>query len=213
MNYRRNPPASEAPTSGLPRAVTSKERNVRIGHALPVCLTVLLSCVPLRAAETPRIDFARDVQPIFKSRCYSCHDGRKHKASLRLDVRASALRGGESGKPALVPGDSKKSDLIRRVTSTDEDEVMPPRGERLSAAQVKRLRDWIDAGAVWPDALAGDDAPWKRHWAFRPPVRSPLAAVKNTTWPRNPLDRFVLARLEKEGLAPSPEADRVTLLR
>jgi hypothetical protein len=186
---------------------------VRIGHPLPVCLLVLLSCVPLRAAETPRVDFARDVQPIFKGHCYSCHDGRKHKAGLRLDVRTSALRGGESGKPAIVPGDSKKSDLLRRVTSTDEEEVMPPAGEPLSADQVKRLRDWIDAGAVWPDALAGEDAPWKRHWAFRPPVRSPLPSVQNTTWPRNPLDRFVLARLEKEGLTPSPEADRVTLLR
>ncbi len=90
---------------------------------------------------------------------------------------------------------------------------MPPTGERLSAAQVKLLREWIDAGAVWPDALAGDDAPWKRHWAFRPPVRPPLPTTKDTKRFLKPLDRFVMARLEKEGLKPSPEADRVTLLR
>ncbi|MHB1423081.1 MAG: PSD1 and planctomycete cytochrome C domain-containing protein [Gemmataceae bacterium] len=168
--------------------------------------------MPLSAAQLPDIDFARDVQPIFKSRCYSCHDARKHKAGLRLDVKASALRGGESGKPAIVGRDSKKSELLRRVTSSADDEVMPPEGKRLSDAQVKLLRDWIDAGAVWPDLLAGDDSPWKRHWAFRAPVM-PTLPVLHDGWVRNPLDRFVLARLEKEGLKPSSEADRVTLIR
>ena len=89
---------------------------------------------------------------------------------------------------------------------------MPPEGKRLTEAQVKLLRDWIDAGAVWPDALAGDDAPWKRHWAFRPPARPTLPAVQDG-WVRNPIDRFVLARLVKEGWKPSPEADRITLIR
>ncbi len=182
---------------------------MRTGQPLAVCLSILLCC----SGNALAVDFARDVQPILKSRCYSCHDGRKHKAGLRLDVRSSALRGGESGKPAVVPGDSKKSDLIRRITSTDDDEVMPPEGERLSAAQVKLLRDWIDAGAVWPDALAGDDARGKNHWAFRAPVRPPLPVLKDAKGVRNPLDRFIHARLEKENLAPSPEADRVTLLR
>ena len=186
---------------------------MRIGQPFAVVLIVLLTCLPSPAAEQPRVDFARDVQPILKSRCFSCHDGRKHKAGLRLDVRASALRGGESGKPALVRGDSKKSELLRRVTSRDEDEVMPPSGEPLSEAQVKLLRAWIDSGAVWPDALAGDDAPWKRHWAFRAPVRPSLPSIHDGKWPRNPLDRFVLARLEKEGLKPSLEAERVTLIR
>ena len=182
---------------------------MRIGRSVAVCLSILLSS----AGRAPAADFARDVQPILKSRCYSCHDGRKHKAGLRLDVRSSALRGGESGKPAVVPGDSRKSDLIRRITATDDDEVMPPEGERLTAAQVKLLRDWIDAGAVWPDALSGDDRRGKNHWAFRAPVRPPLPALKNAKGVRNPLDRFIRARLEKERLAPSPEADRVTLLR
>jgi hypothetical protein len=184
---------------------------MRTGLPLAVVLIAVACASGAFAAEPSRVDFARDVQPILKSRCYSCHDGRKHKAGLRLDVRASAQRGGESGKPAVVSGDSKKSELIRRVTSNDDDEVMPPAGERLSDAQVRLLRDWIDAGAVWPDALAGDDAPWKHHWAFRAPVRPPLPPAAG--WGRNPIDRFVLARLEKEGLKPSPEADRITLLR
>jgi hypothetical protein len=178
-----------------------------------VYLIVLLGCVPSRAAEKPPFDFARDVQPILKSRCYSCHDGRKHKAGLRLDLRSSALRGGESGKPAVVPGDIKKSEILRRVASTDDHEVMPPEGDRLTADQIRLLRDWIAAGAVWPDRLAGDEARWKQHWAFHPPVRPLLPAVKQSNWIRTPLDRFVLARLEKEGLTPSPEADRVTMLR
>jgi hypothetical protein len=189
-----------------------KEGNVRPGSPLAVCLIVLLSSGPLHA-EKPRVDFSRDVLPIFKSRCFSCHDGRKHKAGLRLDLRSSARRGGESGKPAIVAGDEKKSELLRRITSNDDDEVMPPEGERLSAAQIESLRAWIDSGAVWPDALAGDDSRGKNHWAFRPPVRPPLPVVKNAKWPRNPLDHFVLARLEKEGLTPSPEAERVTLIR
>ena len=186
---------------------------MRTGQPLAVALIALLNCLPLSAAEQPRVDFARDVQPILKTRCYSCHDGRKHKAGLRLDVRSSALRGGESGKPAIVRGDSKKSDLLRRVTTNEDEEVMPPAGERLTAIQVKLLREWIDSGAVWPDALAGEDMRGKNHWAFKAPVRPPLPAVHRANWPRNPLDRFVLARLEKESLKPSPQADRVTLIR
>jgi hypothetical protein len=200
-------------TSGLPHAAIPKENTVRIGSSLAIALLGLLNSFPLLAADKPRVDFARDVRPILKSRCFSCHDSRKHKAGLRLDLRANALRGGESGKPAVVPGDSTKSELLRRVTSNDEDEVMPPEGERLSDTQVNLLRHWIESGADWPNALAGDDAPWKHHWAFRAPVRPKLPAVQSSSWVRGPLDTFVLARLEKEGLEPSPEANRVTLIR
>jgi mono/diheme cytochrome c family protein len=185
--------------------------NLRF-HPRFLCVALLLGlAAPTAAAPPARVDFEREVLPLFKARCFSCHDGRKNKAGLRLDLRAGALRGGESGKPAVVPGNASKSELLRRVGSSDDDAVMPPTGERLSAAQVKLLRDWIDGGAAWPDALAGDARP--DHWAFRPPVRPPLPGVRNETWARNPIDRFVLARLEKEGLSPSPEADRTTLVR
>jgi hypothetical protein len=181
---------------------------LRSGRLPLAALIVALAALPgLRAA-----DFERDILPLFKDRCFQCHDGRKHMSGLRLDVKARALKGGESGKPAVVPGDSGKSELIRRVTSTDDAVAMPFKAERLSATQVQLLRDWIDAGAAWPDALAGDD-PSLRHWAFRPPVRPDLPAVKDGKWLRNPIDSFILARLEKEGLQPSPEADKTTLIR
>ncbi len=199
--------------------IPPKERIVRTGQPLVVFLIAVAYASGSFAAEPSHIDFARDVQPILKSRCFSCHDSRKHRGDLRLDVRTNTLRGGESGKPAVVPGNSQKSELLRRITTSNEDEVMPPSGKRLSDAQVKLLRDWIDSGAAWPDALAGEDAPWKRHWAFRAPVRPPLPAVRGepspdaAEWVRNPIDRFILTRLEKEGLQPSSEADRITLLR
>jgi hypothetical protein len=192
---------------------------VRTGQPLVVVLIAVAYASGSFASEPVGVDFARDVQPILKSRCLSCHDSRRHRGDLRLDVRANTLRGGESGKPTVVPGNSQKSELLRRITTSDDDEVMPPSGKRLSDAQVKLLRNWIDGGAIWPDALAGDDAPWKRHWAFRAPVRPPLPAVRGepspdaAEWVRNSIDRFVLTRLEKEGLQPSPEADRVTLIR
>jgi hypothetical protein len=178
-----------------------------------LCLGVLLG-LPLTAsaADKPAADFERDVLPLLKDRCFACHDGRKHLSGLRLDVKARALKGGESGKPAVVPGDSAKSELVRRISSSDDDYAMPFKQERLSAAQIQTFRGWIDAGAAWPDALAGDD-PSLRHWAFRPPMRPDLPPVKNTKWIRNPIDAFVLARLEKERLTPSPEADRAALIR
>ena len=162
--------------------------------------------------KPPRVDFEHEVLPLFKARCFECHDGRKRTAGLRLDVRASAFRGGDSGTPAVAAGDRAKSELLRRIASDDKDEVMPPKGTRLSSAEIRLLQNWIDQGASWPDSLAGDDT-GLTHWAFRPPQRPTLPDVKNAKWCRNELDRFILARLEKEKLAPSPEADRTTLIR
>jgi hypothetical protein len=191
-----------------------KECDVRPGRALFAGLALALSVpVPSGADTRPRVNFERQVLPLLKARCVRCHGARKNKAGLQLDVRASVLRGGESGKPAVVPGHSGRSELIRRVTSKDDDVVMPPEGKSLSAAEVQLLLAWIDAGAVWPDALAGIDRRKPLHWAFVPPVRPRSPAVKRHGWARTPIDRFVLARLEKEGLGPSPPADRVTLLR
>ena len=178
----------------IPLSETPELLQPRFFH---ICL--LLATLPSIAAadEKPRVDFARDVLPLFKSRCFECHDNRKRTAGLRLDVRASALRGGDSGAAAIVAGDRDKSELLRRITSDDKDERMPPKGDRLSAAQIQLLRDWIDQGASWPDALAGDDT-GRSHWAFRPPQRPALPAVKDAKWCRNDIDRFILARLEKE---------------
>ena len=158
-----------------------------------------------KAADT---DYQRDVLPILSRRCYECH-AEKRKGGLRLDRRADALRGGDAG-PVILPGKSRESRLIRFVSGENPDEVMPPRGERLTAVEVEVLRSWIDGGAAWPDALAGNSPV---HWAYVAPVQSPVPPHKGAAAARNPLDDFILGKLEVAGLDPSPEAERATLLR
>lgn len=163
------------------------------------------------------VDFARDVQPIFVQHCYKCHDGASRKGGLQLDVKARALAGGDEG-PILVPGDPGKSKLLHLVRGDDPKEMMPPRGkgDPLTPRQVEVLARWVAQGAVWPDGVgpvAGAKPQGAAHWAFRKPVRSEPPGVKQKEWVRTPIDAFVLARLEKEGLAPSLEADRYTLIR
>lgn len=166
------------------------------------------------AANASQVDFAHDVQPIFASRCYVCHGDKKQKSDFRLDDRSVVMHGGESGKPAVVPGKSGESALMQRVVSTNPDDMMPPKGERLPAAQIALLKNWIDQGASWPDTLARPSGQAAvRHWAFKAPVKAPPPRVHNPKWVRDPVDNFVLARLEKEKLKPSPEADKITFLR
>ena len=132
-----------------------------------------------------------------------CHgpDSRTRKAELRLDVKDSALR---SKDPIIVLGKSVDSELIRRVETDDADELMPPpkSGRKLTSRQKVTLKRWVDQGAGWG-----------KHWAFKPLVRPELPRVTDSAWARNSIDVFVLARLEQEGLKPSPEADRTTLIR
>src|SRR5690242_7995811 len=104
------------------------------GRRLCLCLAVALCCpCVVQADGPPVVDFGRDVLPLFRDRCYQCHDGRQQKSGLRLDVRSAALRGGESGKPAILPGNSAKSELIRRVTTAQGNEAMPRGKEKLTA--------------------------------------------------------------------------------
>jgi mono/diheme cytochrome c family protein len=165
----------------------------------------------LPPAATHPIDFVRDVQPLFKEACYQCHGPRKQEAGLRLDHKPTALAGGESG-PDIIPGRSAASPLIRLV-ATPGDQGMPREGARLTRAQIAILRGWIDQGAVWPDSASVVLPNRADHWSFKPPVRPPLPAVAHAGWAKNPIDAFVLARLEQEGLTPAPEADKATLLR
>ena len=178
-----------------------------------IAVTAATDTSKLPPAASRKVDFAADVQPIFQGKCYDCHGPRKQEASLRWDQKAAALKGGESGA-AIVPGKSADSLLIHAVAQIRDDLKMPKKGEPLTAEQVGILRAWIDQGAEWPDSLsAAATQPVTNHWAFKVPVRPKLSAVKSKTWVRTPVDNFVLARLEKEKLKPSPEADRVTLLR
>ena len=185
----------------------------------------LASILPLtwmtaRAQQTPPaapVDFTRDIQPILQSQCYECHGPEKARGRLRLDRRAAALEGGATGA-AVIPGNSEGSLLIRRVLGLDDEERMPKDGDALPEAQIALLRAWIDQGATWPEqpgapAEGTGTRSEPEHWAYRVPARPPLPDVKGSGWVRSPIDRFVLARLEKEGLAPSPEASLETLVR
>jgi hypothetical protein len=152
-----------------------------------------------------KIDFVRDVQPVFKASCLKCHGAEKPKGQFRLDSRLHAMKGGVSGK-AIAPGQGKESLLVKLLVEADEELRMPQKAPPLPAAQVALLTRWIDEGAVWPDAAAGD-AKVETHWAYVRPVR------RNPPGDGNPIDAFVRARLKKEGIEPSPEADRPTLLK
>src|SRR3954454_9910089 len=163
-------------------------------------------------APSNKIDFVRDVQPILVQNCYRCHGPTAAKGKLRLDQRDSTMKRDEA---VVVPGHLDKSPLLERVAGVDPDETMPPKGkgDPLTGAQVATLKRWVEQGAEWPDAAAQGPDPRKEHWAFKKPVRPALPEVKNTGWVRNEIDRFILARLEREGLHPSKEADRYTLVR
>ncbi len=153
----------------------------------------------------PVVEFARDVRPILSDYCYKCHgpDSQARKSDLRLDQREALIKEVD-GHRAVVPEHSEQSELFRRITSSDDDERMPPRetGRRLTAEQIELVRRWIEQGANWG-----------AHWSFVAPRRPELPSVEHRDWPRNPIDFFVLARLERAGLEPSRTAGKPLLLR
>jgi len=165
---------------------------------------------PASSTRQP-VDFVRDIQPIFEQHCSECHGRSKARARLRLHAPDFIRRGGQSGA-AILPGKSHESLLIRRVLDENEDDRMPLDGDPLPEATVGLLQAWIDQGAPMPGEGAVA-APVEEHWAYVKPSRPELPAVTNAAWVRSPVDRFVLARLEQEKLAPSPEASKATLLR
>ena len=155
------------------------------------------------ADERP-VGFNDDIRPIFAEHCVACHGGVKQAGGLSFVYRDNVFAGGDSGQPAVVPGDLDESYLIERVTDPDPETRMPPgeHGPALSAAEIDRLKQWIAAGAKW-----------ETPWAFTPPRATPLPDVNDTTWCRVPLDRYVLARLESAAQTPSPPAERGEWLR
>jgi mono/diheme cytochrome c family protein len=173
--------------------------------------SVALACVCAAARADSAVDFARDIKPILDTSCVSCHGPEKQKGGLRLDVKAAALKGGTSGV-TIVPGKGKDSPLVHRVLGLGEDDRMPLKKDPLSERQVRLITAWIDQGAQWPEA-AGAPVVEAKHWSFVKPVRPELPKLKDAAWVRNPIDAFVLARLEKEGIKPSPEASKETLIR
>jgi mono/diheme cytochrome c family protein len=184
--------------------------SLQIRFVLSILLPLALFRAACAANET--VDFVRDIQPLLKEHCYSCHGPDKQKGQLRLDSKTLAMQGGATGA-SIIPGDSKKSYFMQRVRGEGDESRMPEKAPPLSAEQTALLAKWIDAGAVWPDSASTANASLKKHWAYEKPSRPALPAVKNAAWVRNPIDTFILARLEKEGLQPSPEAPREVLLR
>ena len=161
------------------------------------------------------VNFERDVKAVFAARCHVCHGPAQQMQGLRLDRGADALRGGYSG-PVIVPGKSAESKLIQMVAGAIDGKIMPPAGEALTEHEISLLRTWIDQGAVWPDSeTQPESAPVQAttHWAFQTVSRPEPPAVQHRSWVRNPIDRFILERLHREGVEPSPEAPRATLAR
>jgi hypothetical protein len=157
-------------------------------------------------------DFARDVWPILESHCLSCHGPEKQKSDYRLDQKDVALAGGERGEAAIVPGKPDESPLLRMVSGLDKDLFMPPRksdAKALDAAQVAILREWIAAGALWPDSHSGRRVTQQeRPWSLKPLVKPAVPVVSP-----HPIDAFIRAKLEQSGFEPSPEANKRTLIR
>ncbi|MEM9235985.1 MAG: DUF1549 domain-containing protein, partial [Verrucomicrobiota bacterium] len=166
----------------------------------PLTITLALASVSAHA----EVDFARDIRPILNANCVACHGGVKEAGEVSFIYREKALGKGESGKPVIVPGDPDASEMIVRILSDDPDEVMPKpeHGPPLKQNEVAVLRQWIEEGAEWGE-----------HWSFTKPLRSEAPEVRKSNWIRNSTDHFILARLEAEGLEPSKEADRASLLR
>ncbi len=203
-------------------AVIGRASPFLVGSALTLLATFALRAAPPRTgapaqpapAQAPAaVDFARDVQPLLERHCYECHGAKKARGRLRLHGPDQIAKGGQTG-PAVVAGDVEHSLLMRRVLGLDDEDRMPLDADPLSDGELATLRGWIASGAAMPAAAqttAATDV--VEHWAYVKPVRPPLPAVARAAWVRTPIDRFVLARLDKEQLTPAPEAERHTLLR
>jgi mono/diheme cytochrome c family protein len=198
-------------------------------RALTIAGLVLLACLARASAAAPptlspsdRTFFENKIRPLLAQNCYKCHSAQatKVKGDLYLDTREGLLHGGESG-PAIVPGDPEKSLLIKAVRYVDPDLQMPPKGEKLTDAQIADLVAWVRKGAPDPRTAGDSKGPvtqttkdkGRSHWAFQPLHRVSPPAVKDPAWAENPVDAFIAARLEEAGMKPSPAADRHTLFR
>jgi mono/diheme cytochrome c family protein len=192
----------------------------RIAAGLLLAISLLVRSSAQESA--PAADFAAQILPILAQNCHKCHGPENPKGGLRLDSRAAALKGGDSTDHALVPGKSGDSDMIKRLRSSDPDVMMPPKGKRLAPEQIDVLRRWIDAGAPWPATAVpiatvtpgrAITAEQRAYWAFQPVRKPAIPEVKHVNRVRNPVDAFLLARLEKEGIEPAPEASKLDLIR
>ncbi|MBA4148431.1 MAG: DUF1553 domain-containing protein [Verrucomicrobia bacterium] len=182
------------------------------------CAAVLLAPLGLTGSEIDKgrlpapakgtVDFTKTIKPIFDEHCLGCHGADKQRGGFQIDLKSTALKGGENHAPAIIPGKSADSPLIHFVAGLVDDMVMPQKGERLTAEQIGLLRAWIDQGAQWPD-----DKPVEQHWSFKPLTLPDIPNARNHRWARNAVDSFILQQLEAKKISPAKEADRRTLIR
>jgi mono/diheme cytochrome c family protein len=187
-----------------------------------IAFICILAIPSLLAAAEPRIDFEQQIRPIFQRSCIKCHGDEKQKGGLRLDRPKEVFGSLDSGKQAVIASKPDQSELIRRITTADPDDRMPPKSDPLSAAEIQLIRGWINQGATWPESkIAGPTtrpemvvtAEDRQHWSYLPLHRVDPPAVKNGSWAKTSIDRFILASLESKNLHPNPPADRRTLIR
>ena len=188
-------------------------QRFQVGQCVVLCFLLVASGVAQETKDAASseplpdtVQFNRDIRPILSNNCFTCHGPDKtHRVTVfHFDVEESAKQDLGSGHFAIAPGDLDNSALIQRVTAKDPEDRMPPpsSGRKLTGRQIALLKEWIQQGAKW-----------EKHWSFMAPQRPEVPKVANASWVRNPIDSFVLHRLEQEGLKPSAEADRATLLR
>jgi hypothetical protein len=173
-------------------------------------MTILFVFLP-HDSQSKEIDFMRDVAPILEGRCWHCHGEDEQESGLRLDLRAKMLRGGDSGLSAVVPGKPEKSYLIDAINHVDKDMAMPPAEDKLPAAEIDLLTQWIKAGAVWPGQMEAIAEEKSDHWSFRPVVRPDVPSVPGQA--ASPIDAFLLHSLAKQDLSFSPPAEPRLLIR
>ena len=191
------------------RARASRKRSRSIWASWLAAVSWTTLCVagePSAGPEAAKIDYARQVKPILTRHCVACHGAARPRAGLRLDTAAAALKGGKNG-PVILPGQGEESPLILAVRGEGAGERMPLKRPPLCEAEIDLLRGWIDQGARGMADEPPGVPPAASHWAFVPPRRPEVPEVRGKTWVRNPIDRFILARLEQGGLSPSPEAE------
>ncbi|GMV92110.1 MAG: hypothetical protein AMXMBFR82_18880 [Candidatus Hydrogenedentota bacterium] len=191
-----------------------KHTSGKIARILCALMALMVIAGGIVTAASAEVDFESQIAPILEERCYACHSSDKRKGGLSLESLADAQLGGDSG-PAVQPGDTAASELIRRITSDDEAERMPPKGDPLPEETISLLRTWIEEGVSWGDTESAAQEPLEGsdHWAFQKPAQPALPETSGTDWAQNPIDAFTLAAMQAQGLAPSPEADRYTLIR
>jgi hypothetical protein len=205
MLHRRPPRRTPAPLEPMTASSLAARRSL-LGALLP-CVGPVFSLIAALPPARAAVDFPTQIRPLLEKHCVECHGTKKQKANLRLDAKPFAFKGGDEG-PVIHPGDATQSSLYQRITSSDDDKRMPPKGEPLSPEAIARLKDWIDSGAHWPETeqdRAATQDKREAHWSVQP--------VRTDFPPGSNVDSFLHAKLAPAGLSMAPEADRRTLIR